>query len=279
MSKKRCKKSKCDSTCLGCLYELSTECIYLENILSGISTKDIPAGTDLTVVFEAISDKFATLSAEDITVTALDCIGESIVTGTDLQSVLEDLCILIDDIQTDISVLQEIAEDHDWYVEETTESATSIDDNIYTLGMVGIGLDAPTRTLDVVGNLGVVATNTKLFVDNNITVSALLASSLDYFIGQVDGDNSTSGLSGKENFSALTVHYTSISGFASLSLDKTSTKPFMALEVNDEIGSSTSFDIYHNKIQIDGIDTYTGTFIENTGKTVTVVKGLITTVV
>ena len=48
----------CDSECLGCNCEVSTECITLAKKLTCFS-KDLPIGTDLTVVFDAICSKFA----------------------------------------------------------------------------------------------------------------------------------------------------------------------------------------------------------------------------
>jgi len=43
--------------------------------------------------------------------------------------------------------------DADWYVENTTSDPTNINDSIYTLGQVGIGLTNPIRTLDISGDM------------------------------------------------------------------------------------------------------------------------------
>ena len=39
--------------------------------------------------------------------------------------------------------------DHDWYKALTTENATSINNNIYTEGNVGIGIDNPSGLLEI----------------------------------------------------------------------------------------------------------------------------------
>ncbi len=43
-------------------------------------------------------------------------------------------------------------EDHDWYEQGSTEAPNSINDNIYTLGNVGIGINTPAQKLHVEGN-------------------------------------------------------------------------------------------------------------------------------
>ena len=45
------------------------------------------------------------------------------------------------------------SEDADWFVENTTDAPNSINDNIYTMGDVGIGLDSPSTDLDVNGEV------------------------------------------------------------------------------------------------------------------------------
>lgn len=109
-----CKKKKknCNDTCLGCTYELSSECIFLEEELTCFDDT-LPKGTELTEVFAAICEKFEgieetinnneseinNLLASDIMVDSLDCIDESDVTGSDLQSVLEDMCNVINELK------------------------------------------------------------------------------------------------------------------------------------------------------------------------------------
>ncbi len=46
---------------------------------------------------------------------------------------------------------------HDWYKENTTTEPTTISDNIYTMGKVGVGTNAPTAGLHLVNDNGAVA--------------------------------------------------------------------------------------------------------------------------
>lgn len=107
-----CKKSSCDTECLGCLQQLSTECIYISEALDCI---DKPKGTDLTIILGEFCTKITTLeesldeielNATNITVGALDCLNESEISGTDLQSVLEGLCDKFTEIEYSITNIE-----------------------------------------------------------------------------------------------------------------------------------------------------------------------------
>lgn len=265
-----CEESACDTSCLGCTHKHSSECITLESTLDCI---DSAVGTPLTEVLEefcaeikiiqdnidtieesiediqedieTINSNITNLTASDISITALDCVGESDVTGT-VQSVLEDICVALADLADGV-----VDPDADWFISGTTDVPTAITDEIYTLGKVGIGLDTPVTTLDVLGNLSVENTNNaKLYVDSNLTVSALLTSNIDYLLGLVDGDTSVSAFYGKENFASIVVHYTNIAGNSLMTFDKTATDPFVAITVDDEVANAITFQVDTDNVHI-----------------------------
>lgn len=144
MSKcKKCNKTKCnchtscDDICVGCLQQLSTECIYLENKLTCFED-DLPKGTDLSKVFEAVCNKFTEIdeaienvdvdvTASDVTVTNLACLTESEVGEGTVQDALEALCTKITTIEsslTNISATQITIEPSDCIDESDVENMT-----------------------------------------------------------------------------------------------------------------------------------------------------------
>lgn len=135
--------------------------------IEDFNLQDVIEGYCATLV--QIQQDISNLNASDITVTALDCINSSDVSGGDLQSTLEDLCDVISGVQLDIEDLQDEA---DWFVNGTSNQATDITDEIYTLGKVGIGVNAPTEVLHVIGDFLAVYNTVKLIGDT-VNVSSL----------------------------------------------------------------------------------------------------------
>ncbi len=76
-------------------------------------------------------------------------------TGTVFNTTNNQLTISLENGGAVIEDLSSLSDD-DWYVANTTNNATSINNNIYTLGNIGIGLTSPQRAVHIAGNNSVV---------------------------------------------------------------------------------------------------------------------------
>lgn len=70
--------------------------------------------------------------------------------------------------------------DHDWYIEETTNIPTDINDNIYTLGNVGINTDSPQTNLEIEGDVfGNYNNKVQLHLNDVTKISSISGLNLD----------------------------------------------------------------------------------------------------
>jgi len=109
--------------------------------------------------------------------------------GTTLQLSLQD-----DGMATQTVDLSSLStSDSDWFVQATTNNSTNINDNIYTQGNVGIGLNTPATRLHVDGGttpFRVDVSGTETLVLNNNTLELKNTNSSTY-VGEIVGLNAT----------------------------------------------------------------------------------------
>ncbi len=110
--------------------------------------------------------------------------------------------------------------DADWYKVGTTAPPTSINDNIYTQGRVGIGTNTPGATLDVAGHIWQTSTGYSVFVGEQAGANDDLTWNRNVFVGYRAGQSNTTGFwnvavgneamalaSGSDNFANVAVGY------------------------------------------------------------------------
>ena len=83
--------------------------------------------------------------------------------------------------------------DADWYQVGTTAPPTSINDNIYTQGRVGIGTNTPGATLDVAGHIWQTNTGYSVFVGEQAGANDDLSWNRNVFVGYRAGQSNTTG--------------------------------------------------------------------------------------
>lgn len=104
--------------------------------LSDATNTEFP--TELAVK-SYVDGQIASTADDDITAVSFD--------GTDLK---------VDEGSTTFSADLSDLRDHDWYREGGSDPATNVNQDIYTMGNVGIGTNNPQRRLHVVGNNSVI---------------------------------------------------------------------------------------------------------------------------
>ncbi len=106
-------------------------------------------------------------------------------------------------IQNGNSISLSNLQDDDWYRSNSTDPPTSINNNIFTQGRVGIGIDNPSYTLDVRNSISsyiaqIYNTSTSNGADGlKIRVGTASITSNNYFIGFYDGNGSNGTLRGR----------------------------------------------------------------------------------
>ncbi|MEX0597460.1 MAG: hypothetical protein WD512_13275 [Candidatus Paceibacterota bacterium] len=215
--------------------------------------------------------------------------------GVNLQEVLENICspeIDCEEVKKCIGINKEGNEgfvlnqqgewvsitqstDADWFVAETTDSSYNITDNIYTQGSVGINTNSPNYNLEIIGNLATTFNNSQI-INANVNIPSLYGN-LD-IIGDVailinsDEIDSTSVVWVSNLIAQLATDTPeSVSGVSSYNGTFTSIR-------TENNSDSTELKIQADSLTIDGIAGFTGSFTAG-GQTVTVTKGIITSVV
>ena len=137
--------------------------VYIENgnpasvdLSSLIDDADNDPANELVSLFDLVGDSLTLTEGNNSYYIHRDSIGSDNqnIIGSSLDGLTNQLTIGIEGGTSetiDLSALR----DHDWYVENTTNQPQLINDNIYTLGNVGIGTNSPTSTLDITGNIKV----------------------------------------------------------------------------------------------------------------------------